>query len=125
MKKRRILVTGAGGALGKVLIPKIQEMHNEYLGISRDDSSNESNSKIIKCDITEIDNVRTIINEFQPTVIIHLAGLTGNFECEDNPHKAFTSNVLGTYNILKASIEIRPKIIFASSREVYGNTERM
>ena len=54
--------------------------------------------------------------------IIHLAGLTGNLECEMEPKRAFSTNVLGTYNILKASIRTKPKIIFASSREVYGNT---
>lgn len=124
MKKQKILVTGSTGALGKILIPKIQERQYECLGITRGDSQNKSNFNTAKCNVTEIDSVRSIIEEFQPSTIIHLAGLTGNVECETNPQEALVSNVLSTYNILKVSTELKPKIIFASSREVYGNTEK-
>jgi len=124
MKKPKILITGSTGALGKILIPKIQEKKYECLGIARNASRNESNFNTVKCDVTEIDDIKSIIAEFQPSFIIHLAGLTGNIECEKNPKDAFVSNVLSTCNILKASIKIKPKIVFASSREVYGNTEK-
>ena len=124
MKKPKILITGSTGALGKILIPKIQEKKYEYLGIARNASRSENNFNTVKCDVTEIDDIKSIITEFQPSFIIHLAGLTGNIECETNPQHAFVSNVLSTYNILKTSIKIKPKIVFASSREVYGNTEK-
>ena len=124
MKKLKILVTGANGALGKILIRKFQYMQFEYLAAVRNDLIDKTDSKVVKCDITEIDNVKSVVSEFQPNTIVHLAGLTGNIECETNPHKAFILNVLGTYNVLQASIKTKPKIIFSSSREVYGNTEK-
>ena len=124
MKKLKILVTGANGALGKILIQKIQDVQFEYLATVRNDLADKMSSKVVKCDITEIDNVKSVVNEFKPNVIVHLAGLTGNIECETNPRDAFILNVLGTYNVLQAAIKTKPKIIFASSREVYGNTEK-
>lgn len=122
MKKPRILVTGSTGALGKNLITKLKEQNYEYLGISRTNHEIKSQFNIIKCDICIPKMITSVIDDFSPDTIIHLAGLTGNLECERDPKKAFSTNVLGTYNILNASKKSKPKIIFASSREVYGNT---
>lgn len=124
MKTRKILITGGTGALGRVLIPKLQKMNHQCLSISRiDKRSTDFPSK--KCDLLDFPSLKQIIKKYRPDVIVHLAGLTGNMECENNPVKAFEHNVLGTYNILQASYVYKPKIIFASTREVYGNSQRI
>ena len=122
MKKERIIVTGGSGSLGRTLIPKLVSEGFNCISISRK-SSVIGSVKNIKCDITNFQKVNSIINQFKPNIIIHLAGLTGNLECESNPKLAFLSNVSGTLNILQASIKLRPKIIFSSTREVYGFTK--
>ena len=122
MKKERIIVTGGSGSLGRTLIPKLVSEGFNCISISRK-SSVIGSVKNIKCDITNFQKVNSIINQFKPNIIIHLAGLTGNLECENNPKLAFSSNVSGTLNILQASIKLRPKIIFSSTREVYGYTK--
>jgi len=122
MKKERIIVTGGSGSLGRSLIPKLVSKDFDCISISRKSDRIESVNNI-KCDITNFQKVNSVINQFKPNIIIHLAGLTGNLECENNPKQAFLSNVFGTLNILQASIKLRPKIIFSSTREVYGFTK--
>ncbi len=122
MKKERILVTGGSGSLGRSLIPKLVSDGFDCISISRK-SDRIGSVNNIKCDITNFQKVNSVINQFKPNVIIHLAGLTGNLECETNPKQAFSSNVFGTLNILEASVKLRPKIIFSSTREVYGFTK--
>ena len=122
MKKERILVTGGSGSLGRSLIPKLVSDGFDCISISRK-SDRIGSVNNIKCDITNFQKVNSVINKFKPNIIIHLAGLTGNLECETYPKQAFLSNVFGTLNILNASIKLRPKIIFSSTREVYGFTK--
>ena len=121
MKKRKILITGAEGALGKLLLKKLIADSNDCLGLIRRKAKDSMKNKI-KCDVTNYNKIKSIIFKFKPNIIIHLAGLTGNLECEKEPKKAFATNLLGTLNILKSSTKLKPKIIFSSSREVYGNT---
>jgi len=120
MKKHKILVTGAEGGLGRTIIQQLKDERLEFIPLVKKRTKNIE--KAIKCDVTNFNLLNKIIKEYKPTVIIHLAGITGNLECEQNHEKTFSVNVLGTYNILKCCTKIKPKVIFASSREVYGNT---
>ncbi len=62
------------------------------------------------------------IKKHKPDVVVHLAALTGLMKCEKNYYDTFQINVLGTFNVVKACIESGAKLIFISSREVYGET---
>ncbi len=55
-------------------------------------------------------------------IVFHLAAQSNVIGSEADPDYAFTTNVVGTYTLLKAaeSAEVR-RIIFTSSREVYGD----
>ena len=99
MKKERILVTGGSGSLGRSLIPKLVSDGFDCISISRK-SDRIGSVNNIKCDITNFQKVNSIINRLKPNIIIHLAALTGNLECETNLKQAFSSNVFGTLNIL-------------------------
>jgi len=121
MEKNRILITGAGGSLGQTLIELLNRKDDCYIPLVKNNKKNIKNS--IKCDIRNYDSINRIISEVKPTHIIHLAGITGNIECEKNPNDAFQTNVYGTFNVLKSCLKIKPKIIFSSSREVYGDSK--
>ena len=121
MKKNKILITGAGGSLGQTLLELLNDKDECYIPLVKNNKRNIKNS--IQCDIRNYDSINKIISEVKPTHIIHLAGITGNIECEKNPDDAFQTNVYGTFNVLKSCLKIKPKIIFSSSREVYGNSK--
>lgn len=110
----KILITGAGGILGSLLLDKLKDKYS-VIGTTK-----VSEKKGIKCDITNKKDVRQIIQKVNPDIIIHLAGITGNIECEKDPHKTIETNVMGTYYILDAIKNKKIRLIFASSREVYG-----
>ncbi len=113
----KILIIGSNGLLGSLLFKKIKNGNN-VIG-----TTNRNKKKIqIKCNITKKEEVFRTIQKIKPDIIIHLAGITGNLECEKNPHKTLETNVMGTYYILEAIKNKKIRLIFASSREVYGNS---
>ena len=121
-KQKKILVLGGTGSIGKSLIPKLISNNFHCLSISKK-PFNENLINNIQCDITEFKKLNKIINKQKPDVIIHLAGLVGNIKCEKNPQNAILTNVIGTLNVLNASIKLKPKIIFISTGEIYGKTK--
>lgn len=53
--------------------------------------------------------------------VFHLAAQSNVLGSEDDPDYAFTTNVVGTYNVLQAAAAAGARrLIFTSSREVYG-----
>jgi len=80
--------------------------------------------KTVKGDIRNANLLTKVITQNHPDVVIHLAAITGIKRCLDRPRETFDINVYGTYNVVNAIIksESKPKLVFASSREVYGDT---
>ena len=66
-----------------------------------------------------------IIQNFNPDLVIHLAAFSGLKKCEENPEMAFDTNVVGTSNVIEGCLQANAKLVFISTREVYGltNTE--
>ncbi len=115
---QKILIIGAGGLLGSLLLKKL---NRKYLVTGT--SKQTEKKSVIKCDITKKEDVFRVIQKVKPNIIVHLAGITGNIECENNPHRTLETNVMGTYYILNAIKDKKIRLIFASSREVYGFTK--
>lgn len=122
MTSRRILITGATGLLGRTLLSMLDHKRNSCVGLSRTLNSKINNVPIKKCDITDYYAIQNVIKKFKPSIVIHLASLTGNLECEEDPERAFSVNVHGTFNVLNSIKNLGCRIIFSSSREVYGVT---
>ena len=122
MKEKNILITGGGGIFGKILISRIEELGCNLTIL--ENKNNKKSKKSVECDIRNFDQINKIIIKYKPKIIIHLAGITGNAECETKVNEALMTNVMGTHNILKSNIKNKSKIIFASSREVYEETEK-
>ncbi len=124
----KILLTGGLGFIGKKFLQKYYEKY-ELIIIAKQDkrisSSIRNKSKIIIGSILEKDTIKNIIL-IKPDIIIHLGALTGLKNCQENKDEAYNVNVNGTKNIIDACIKSNSKLIFISTREVYGeikNTE--
>jgi len=116
---KKILVFGAGGLLGTLLVKKLEKKYS-VIGTTKSARGEIKN----KCDITRKEEILQIVQKVNPDIIIHLAGITGNVECEQNPHKTIKTNIMGTYYILDVIKNKKIKLIFASSREVYGFSKK-
>ena len=101
----RILVTGASGFLGTTLVKKLKEL-GDYEVFS---------GRVNILDRTIVDNTFAV---FEPEVVFHLAANSSGRASMD---ETFSTNVIGTYNIVRAMPK-DCKIIFASSSLVYGDS---
>jgi len=117
----KILITGGSGFIGKCFIEKFSKNHEIFVITHKKDDQVSDNYKNIICAV-EDEKIIEKISEISPDIILHLAAITGIKKCEEYRKKSFLVNVYGTLNILESCKKINAKIIFASSREVYGET---
>ena len=77
------------------------------------------NLKIIKCDIANYDKIEKYFNKVN--FVFHLAGLADIVPSIVSPEKYFSSNVVGTFNVLRAASKFKvKKFIYAASASCYG-----
>jgi len=114
---KKALVTGAEGFVGKHLM--IELMRNGYhvFGTSR-----IRQSGYLKMDVTNYEEVRSVINETKPDYIFHLAAIAFVPSSWQDPQLTFEVNTIGALNIFNAvrSVGINPVIQIACSSEEYG-----
>lgn len=106
-KTRNILITGAGGFIGKALVEQLRESKNYY--------------KIRSYEIKELDDI--FDSGFSQAVegadiIVHLAADVSVPKSFRNPKDTFVTNVLGTARVLEACLQYKKKLIYPSSASV-------
>lgn len=113
----KIFVTGAEGFVGKNFVSQAEKKGIKVIGV---DFKKSNKKNIIKADICSKNIGRLIPHKAD--VLIHLAALSRDSDCQKNVYGCFKTNVLGTLNLIRASEEKKVKqFIFASSEWVYDN----
>jgi UDP-glucose 4-epimerase len=122
----KILLVGGLGFIGKRFIRKFSDTHNIVVYAQHNDTARKeilhNKNVIYEEGRVEDEKVISVITEHKPDVVVHLAALTGVSKCEADPQQSFKINVYGTFNVVKGCSRSRSKLIFISSREVYGET---
>ncbi len=106
-----MLVTGADGFTGVHFVKQAREAGYEVFEFN--------------ADLTNPVAVQNQVNEAQPDVVVHLAGIS--FVGHDKPSAFYDVNVIGTLNLLDALLKLpKPpkRVLLASSANVYGNCEQ-
>lgn len=120
----KIAITGGTGFIGSYVAEKLISENNEVMCLDRQVGSNlQRNKKIsfVQCDIS--DSKRLIEATKGVDCIIHLGALRSVKESVAKPLEYNKVNIDGTVNVLEAAkTNSIPKVIFASSSAVYGNS---
>jgi nucleoside-diphosphate-sugar epimerase len=124
----KILVTGGAGFIGSHLVDRLaHEDSNEvivYDSFSRGRIENLSQVadrvEIISGDITDRTSLQKAIQNVE--LVYHLAAQSNVLGAVQNPDTSFESNVVGTYEVLRAASTAGVRrVVFTSSREIYGD----
>lgn len=115
----KILVTGSSGMIGSELVPALEARGHKVWGLDRKDPEFTKLERFIKYDLLSGQPLYT--QEHQFDLIIHLAANARVWELVENPNLAL-ENVVTTHQVYELARQAGvPKVLFASSREIYGN----
>ncbi|MFC1804907.1 NAD-dependent epimerase/dehydratase family protein [Candidatus Omnitrophota bacterium] len=126
MKKRIYLVTGASGFIGSCLTRRLTRMKGEVHVILRKTSKLWrikdiiSKVKVHECDLSHSAKLNKAIARIKPQIIYHLAAY-GAYPYQVEPDKIINTNILGTWNLLKATSQLDYKLfVNTGSSSEYG-----
>ncbi len=74
-------------------------------------------------DITNREEVNKVVKEFAPDVVFHCAAWTAVDKAEDMEDACYNVNVVGTKNVVDASIEVGATTIYMSTDYVFDGTK--
>lgn len=111
----RYLITGYKGQLG-------YDIKRELLkrGISEEDILAVDKDEM---DITNNEEVNKVVKNFNPDIVFHCAAWTAVDKAEEAEEACYNVNVVGTKNVVDASIEVDATIIYMSTDYVFDGTK--
>lgn len=109
----RVFVTGAGGFVGRKLIPSLERKGWVAIGADRE------------VDVTDPRAIARAIEEHAPDAVVHLAAMSSVALSYEEPERCHQLNVRGTRNLLAAARAHAPdaRVLLIGSADQYGATE--
>ena len=125
----RVLITGAGGFVGRHLSTLIQttdpdaELHGTIYNLA--ELPDQTSVSYHTIDLLDVDATKALIAEVQPQEVYHLAAMASTAESFQHPWRTFESNSRIQMNLLEACrmLPEKPRFLVASSAVVYGPTK--
>lgn len=117
----KILITGSKGQLGNELLDIIKSGKAEIGEVPEAIKKSEVIAlDVDELDITNLEQVKSKINDLKPDVIINCAAATNVDGCESNEDFAFKVNSIGPRNLAIASEEVGAKLVQVSTDYVFS-----
>jgi dTDP-4-dehydrorhamnose reductase len=118
----RLLITGSNGLLGQKLAELfLRSTHYSVVLTSSQPESVLQNERIDyrQVDISQKADVRRIVEETEPEVIINAAAMTDVDRCETDRERAWRTNVVGVENLAYSAKLVGARIIQISTDYVF------
>jgi len=133
-RNKKVLITGHTGfkgswlafllkemgadVLGFALPPKMPVNHFDLLGLDK-------KIKHVLGDIRDSSLLDSVMNEFQPEFVFHLAAQALVRSSYDDPAETFSTNIMGSVNLLNAVQKCQSvrSLVFITSDKCYENNE--
>ena len=129
----KALVTGGAGFIGAHLVARLVERGDEVIVLDNmkrgrkeklADHVLSGRVRLVEGDIRRFDALTAAVRGCD--VVFHLAAQSNVMGAVTDPDYSITTNVLGTFNVLRSAAEARvPRVVFTSSREVYGDSRSL
>jgi dTDP-4-dehydrorhamnose reductase len=122
--KEKLLITGGSGLLAINWALATRDRYEVTLGLHiREVSLFGVESKHIP--LESVDGLASVLEELQPDLVIHTAGLTNIEECEVNPELAYHINVELAENVAKACLQLRIPLVHISTDHLFSGESKM
>jgi dTDP-4-dehydrorhamnose reductase len=108
----KILLTGAGGMLGKALAPCLEDRGHTVIGLPREE-----------LDVTNYQQVMDILTAAGPDLVIHAAAYTRVDQAESEPDLAYLINGYGTENIALVCAKLDRPMLYVSTDYVFDGEQ--
>lgn len=142
---RRVLVTGAGGSIGRELCRQVARWGpSDLVLVGHGENSifetlleMQENFPLLPvhpviCDVRDAARLKTVFENYRPQVVFHAAAHKHVPLMEANVEEAITNNVLGTRNVVAACIQqaVERMVMISSDKairptSVMGGTKRL
>lgn len=125
----RILVTGAAGYIGSVMVPMLLQEGHEVIALdnfmynqnSLLDCCNDKKLVIFRGDTRDEKLIDIIFKDYPPEYVFPLAAIVGAPACDKDPVTSTTTNIGGVMEVSQRWIGARtPRIIFPNTNSGYG-----
>lgn len=103
-----MLVTGAGGLLGREVVRQLAERRHDVVACNRR-----------TLDITAAARARDVVLRSAPDAVLHCAAFTNVDAAECAPDEAFRVNVDGTANVARAAADAGARFMYVSTDYVF------
>ena len=126
MSKKKIVVTGGAGFIGSHLVDALVDkghsvtvIDNFSTGRPQNLAHQKGRIELIEADIRDLDAIAPHFRE--QNLVFHIAALADIVPSIVNPRAYYTTNVLGTMNVLEAArLNKVEKFVYAASSSCYG-----
>lgn len=119
--KKKILITGGTGFLGINLAKKFSKKFTVILSGRNNKlnyiAKNKTQCEAIPLDVSNINSIRDGINYVKPDIIIHAAATKFVDLSEKFPFETIDSNIVGSSNIARVSIDKKIKTVIGISTD--------
>ncbi len=110
----RVLVTGAGGQVGRELVEVLAAAGDEVVAADR-----------TVLDVADRDQTLSVITTVRPDAVVHAGAWTAVDACETDPDRAMRVNALGTRHVAQGARIAGARVLYLSTDYVFdGEADR-